>query len=83
MKDWKAYRKEYARERYRTLKALGLCVKCGRDYARKGRVYCEACGKSAKPEPPEQREKRKTIYNIARWRKLKAKEKEGLKCHKP
>lgn len=57
MKDWKAYRKEYARERYRTLKALGLCVKCGRDYARKGRVYCEACGKTP-PERPEQREKR-------------------------
>ena len=31
------------RDRYRTLRSMGLCVRCKKDYAIPGMVLCESC----------------------------------------
>lgn len=38
----------YFKERYKTLKARGICVKCGREKARPGRTSCENCAVAEK-----------------------------------
>ncbi|MDR2054488.1 MAG: hypothetical protein LBQ10_01250 [Desulfovibrio sp.] len=70
MKDWKAYRREYSRDRYDTLKRHGLCVQCGKNEAVAGRAMCEPCAARHRKKPPKPKRPR-SCCNIATWRKLK------------
>jgi len=57
------YQKEYQRKKHAKLKLEGICIKCCRELALQGIVYCAACqlyGKS--PERKAKRDKRRADY---------------------
>lgn len=57
--EWQSYKGEYnsqrCRERRDRLKALGMCIKCGKRPAAENRVQCDICAQQIREERRAQR----------------------------
>ncbi len=67
----KEYKKSWSKETYEWRKAHGICVKCGKNDARKGKVTCLMCSfKSHNPMTEEQRKRHNEADYIKRHTRI-------------